>query len=67
MSDYREGYGQAKADMIRGLKAALDAVEDAYHPDRSTPMPEGARERLRAQKEALRWARAIVKSLEAPR
>ena len=60
-SEYRSGYGQAKADARLGIGNALKLLEQTEQPF----MDEGQLVQWRARREALVWVRAIVSGLKA--
>lgn len=64
-AQYRNGYGQAKADCIGRINELLQEVEDAFHnPDpRFRKLPEGElKQKLLFQREILRWLRMTIKT-----
>lgn len=71
MSEYRNGYGQAKADSIDRINELLREVEDAMrYPDPRfgiTPSDE-AKKVLRIKRDTLRWMRTVIKkTVRCPR
>jgi len=70
MSEYRNGYGQGKADCIERINELLCEVEDALCPDpRFGIEPENEqRKKLLIQRETLRWMRSTIKkTVKSPR
>ena len=63
MSEYRSGYGQAKADVLQCIAEAQTVIE--ANPIRFGP--EEALMQWKARREALRWVRAMVKPLKSPK
>lgn len=64
LTEYRNGYGQGKADCIQRINELLAEVEDALNnPDpRFRVLPEGdARTKLLHRRETLRWLRMVMK------
>ena len=67
MSDYRNGYGDAKADLLRMISEAMQLIDrNTDGCELSEPSPEQERE-LRARWAALRQTRAMVKGLKPRR
>lgn len=71
MSEYRNGYGQGKADAIERINELLREVECALHkPDpRFRIKPEGeVKQKLLHRRETLRWLRMVFKqTMKCPR
>jgi hypothetical protein len=71
VSEYRNGYGQCKADAIIRVNELLVEVEDALHnPDpRFRALPEGeVKQKLLNRRETLRYMRMVLKTtLKCPR
>ena len=70
-AEYRNGYGQAKADCVKRINELLAEVEDALHnrDPRFRFLPEGeTKRRLLERRETLRWMRMVLKStVKCPR
>ena len=68
MSEFRSGYGQAKADALERVKEAMSTVDlalnDHWYVNELTE--EKVRE-LKAKQSALRWIRSCLKGLNPPR
>lgn len=63
-NEYRDGYGQAKADCVMRINDLLGEVEDAINkPDprfKGLPNPE-IRKELVTKRDTLRWMRMVIK------
>ncbi len=68
MSDYSEGYGQAKADILHRLNEALKLVHSEVNSAEPGFEPSEKQKAALVQKrEALRWVRSLVKSIKSSR
>ena len=60
-ADYNSGYGQARADVLLGLKEAMALVTGAIRSAEGRGEPDKVLE-LESRLLALRWARALTKA-----
>tara|TARA_R100000656_G_scaffold104176_2_gene76278 strand:+ start:11083 stop:11295 length:213 start_codon:yes stop_codon:yes gene_type:complete len=70
VTEFSNGYGQCKADLLREIGVALDHINDCFdavmQQGRGAP-DAGTSKKLHARREALHWVRAMVKGLKSPR
>lgn len=71
LHEYRNGYGQGKADAVKRVNELLGEVEDALHNSdpRFGIKPDGdVKQKLLHRRETLRWLRVVFKkTLECPK
>lgn len=62
--DYRQGYGDCKADLLRMVQEALRSLHEATKPNPVVSPTEENIRALRAREDELRRIRAMIKSLK---
>lgn len=62
--DYRQGWGDCKADLLRMVQEALRSLHEVSKPNPVVSPTEENIKALRAREAELRRVRAVIKSLE---
>lgn len=62
-ADYRNGYGDCKADLLRMVGEALGSLHEACVPNQGVNPSKENIEALRAREAELRRVRAMIKAL----
>lgn len=62
--EYRNGYGDCKADLLRMVKEALKSISDACKDDPEYQPTEKDKQLLRLREAELRRIRSMIKALK---
>lgn len=67
MSEFRSGYGQAKADLLKEVDHAIDLIIESMGPCYFSPPSEKNVKDLMLRLSELRRMRAVIKAMKSPR
>jgi len=65
--DYREGYGQAKADLLLQIGKAFKLIHNELAGEEpvEVSLSDENRKEILAKQEALKWVRSMIKGLKS--